>query len=52
MTEEKQNTDEAVLVEVPTQTGIAFKLADGTIIDDRGLLVKIYNDIQKIRKAI
>ena len=51
MVEEKKS-DEAVMVEVPTQTTIAFKLEDESLVDEKGLLVKIYNDIQKIKKSI
>lgn len=51
MVEEKKNK-EAVLVEVPTQTTIAFKMEDESLLDDKGLLLKIYNDIQLIKKGI
>ena len=50
--EKKKETVEESLVEVPTQTTIAFKLEDETLVDEKGLLIKIYNDIQKIKKSI
>lgn len=53
MTEEKKKeVIEASLVEVPTQTTIAFKMEDESLLDEKGLLLKIYNDIQKIKKSI
>ena len=52
MADKKEEKTEASLVEVPTQTTIAFKLEDESIIDERGLLLRIYNDIQKIKKSL
>ena len=43
---------EASLVEVPIQTTIAFKIDDNEIVDEKGLLLKIYNKICKIEKSI
>lgn len=51
MAEEKKKV-EAVLVEVPTQTTMAFKMEDESIVDERAILLKIYNDIQLIKKSI
>ena len=49
MPEAKQ---EISLVEVPTQTTIAFKLEDGRVVDERALLLELYKDIQSIKKAV
>lgn len=43
---------EAELVEVPVQTAIAFKLDEKEVVDEKGLLLKIYNKICKIEKSI
>jgi len=50
--EEKKGVSEATLIEVPTQTTIAFKLEDESLVDEKGMLLKIYQDIQKIKKSI
>ena len=50
MTEEAKK--QAEMVEVPTQTTIAFKLEDDSLTDEKGLLVRIYNDIQQIKKSL
>jgi hypothetical protein len=47
----KELEGDAELVEVPTQTTMAFKIKDD-VFDERVLLLKIYNDIQKIKKGI
>ena len=52
MPEKKEEVIEASLVEVPTQTTIAFKLEDESLVDDKALLLKIYNDIQKIKRSL
>ena len=53
MPEQKQvEIKEAKLVEVPTQYAPAFELEDGSIVDERTLLLKIYNKINKIEKTI
>ena len=49
---EEKKVIEASLVEVPTQTTIAFKLEDESLVDDKGMLLKIYNDIQLIKKSV
>lgn len=55
MVEEKNKevkSKEAKLVEVPTQTTLAFQMEDESLLDDKGLLLRIYNDIQIIKKSI
>jgi len=54
MPEDKQvkKDNEAELVEVPTATAIAFKLEDGNVVDMHEVLVKIYNDVQKLKKGL
>lgn len=55
MPEEKKEVKvekEAELVEVPTQTTIAFKMEDDSLIDEKGLLLRIYRDIQKIKRLL
>ena len=54
MAEKEKTADkkEAVLIEVPTQTAIAYKLDEETIVDEKGILIRIYNDIQQIKKAL
>jgi len=47
----KQNEGDCELVEVPTQTTIAFKLGE-EVFDDRAMLLKIYNDLQDVKKAV
>ena len=50
--EKKQDSKEAELVEVPTQTALVFKLEDEKVVDEKGLLLKMYNDIQKIKRSL
>ena len=45
--EEEKKVIEASLKEVPTQVGLVVELPDGRQVSDLGLLVEIYNDIQK-----
>jgi len=54
MTEEnKLEKERFELVEVPTQMGLAFKdNSDDSILDTNQLLLKIANDIEKIRKNL
>ena len=52
MTEKKEEKNEAQLVEVPTQTSIAFKLEDGKVVPDAEMLCRIYNKLLKIEKAV
>lgn len=52
MEDQKVDIKEASLVEVPTQTTIAYKLEDESVVDEKGLLIKIYNDVQKIKRSI
>jgi len=52
MEKKEELKQEAEIVEVTTQTAPAIKLEDGTIVNELMLLVKIYNDIQKIKKSI
>ena len=48
----EKKTEEIALVEVPTQTTIAFRLEDGRVIDERALLLEIYKDIKRIKEAV
>ena len=55
--EEKPKTDkkeskEAEVVEIPTQYGLAFQIENGDVLDQNQFLAKMYNDIQKIKKAV
>ncbi len=50
--EAKPEVKEAVLTEVPVQMGVAVKLETGEIVDNNELLIRLYNDIQKIKKAV
>lgn len=43
---------EVELTEVVTQTDIAFKLPDGTIVDDKGMQVFIANKLLRLEKAL
>ncbi len=55
MAEEKEKKDEVAevkLVEVPTQTTLAYQLPDGKVIAKEQLLAQMANDIEKIKKAI
>ena len=47
-----EKNKEASLVEVPTQTTIAFKLEDDSLVDEKGLLLKIYNDVKQIKDSL
>jgi cell division septal protein FtsQ len=50
---EKENTNnEAILIQVPTEFGIAIKLPDGREITDLQLLVEIYNELSELKKQI
>lgn len=49
---EKSEESEAGLVEVPTQTAVAFRLTDGRVVDERTLLLEIYKDLQIVKKFI
>lgn len=51
-TKQEEVKSEAKLVEVPSQYVPAIQLEDGTIVDERELLVKIYNLLNKISKAV
>lgn len=48
---EKTNDSEAKIVETPVQFGIAYQIG-GEVVDERELLVRIYNDIQKIKRSV
>ena len=53
MAENKSSKEEEItLVEVPTQTTVAFRLADGRVVDDRTLLVEIYKEIRAIKESV
>jgi len=45
-------TTEAKYVEVPTQFAQAIQLVDGTVIEERELLLKIFNDVQLLKKKL
>ena len=49
---EDKKVPEAVLKKVPTQMGIVIQLPDGREVDELELLVELYNDIQKIKRAV
>ena len=42
----------AEIIDVPTATAEAIKIEDGTIISPTELLVRIYNKLSKIEKAV
>ena len=42
----------AELVKVPSEYNLAFQLEDGSIIDSNELMIRIYNDIQKLKKGL
>ena len=44
--------EEAKLVEVPTQYAPAYQLEDGKVVDERELLLVIYQDLQKVKKSV
>ena len=50
--QESKEKKEAQLVEVPTGSRLAFMLEDESIITLEELLIKIYNDVQKIKKEV
>jgi len=53
MTEEKKKDIViASLVAVPTQTTIAFKLEDESIVEEKAMLLNIYNILKKIEKSV
>lgn len=52
MTEEKKESSEAGLVEVPTQTTIAFKLEDESIVSLNELVFKIYQIVSEIKRKV
>jgi len=49
--EKKKVDGDGKLVEVPTQTTIAYQIGDD-VYDEKSLLLMIYNDLQKIKKGI
>jgi len=48
----KEEVKEATLIEVPTQMGMAIQLEDGSQVNELGLLLKIYNDLQKVKRSL
>lgn len=50
--EEIEKKPEAQIVEVPSQYSQAIQLEDGTLINEFQLLIRIYNDVQKIKRAV
>lgn len=49
---EEKKKDEVELTEVVTETGLAFKLPTGEIVDERGYLVWLGNKIWDLHKSI
>jgi len=45
-------TKVAEIVQVPTQMGLAFKLEDESIVSSDEILVRIYNKLLQIEKAV
>lgn len=43
---------DAQIVEVPTQTAYLIELEDGRRIDELTLMVEIYNEVKRIRRAL
>ena len=50
--EHKPSESFAEIVEVPTQMGRAIKLGNGEIVGDMELIVRIYNKVLAIEKAV
>ena len=50
--EDKKSEQEISLVEITTQTDLAYKLPDGRIVDMREYLVWIGNLVYKIQKSL
>ena len=50
--EKKVEVKQAEVVEVPTNHVTAFRLENGDVVDTNELLVRIYNDVQKIKKSV
>jgi hypothetical protein len=42
----------ASVVQVPTEYGIAFQIDEDTTLDVNQLLIRIYNDIQKLKRGL
>ena len=49
---EKKESKIAQVIEVPIQTAPAYQLEDGKVIDDKELLVLIYNKVCKIERSV
>ena len=52
VTTETTEMTAAKYVEIPTQMGIAIQLVDGTIIEERELMLRMYNDLQELKKKL
>ena len=52
MDKNQEEKKEAKIVEVPTQMGLAIQLEDGTVVDTNEALVRIYNKVLRIEKAV
>lgn len=50
--EKQEEKKEAKVVEVASEYLPAIQLEDGTIVNDRELLVRIYNKLNKIEKTL
>ena len=48
----KEANKDIEVVEIPTATTTAFRTSDGTLIDEKELLARIYNCILQIKKQI
>lgn len=50
--DDKKEKSEASLTEITIQTAPAFKLENGDIVDERTLMLEIYNKLLKIERAV
>ena len=44
--------NQADFIEVPTQTAICYKLENGEVVDEKGMLLRLYNKILRIEKSL
>ena len=49
---EKKEQKQAEIIQVPTQMGLAVKLEDEQVVNEMELLVRIYNKMLQIEKAV
>lgn len=50
--EELSKIDKASIVNVPTQVDQAYQLEDGRVVNDKEMLLEIYNIVKTINKTI